>query len=144
MRILSGIQPSGALHLGNSKIRISQTVPNALTINIEAEISSPEKSISIGNRIDFSADGVIRGRNLAPGILKGARFSGLYTATSSRTIQFSGNYRVGKLVGRFSGTANAGRLRSVALRLSIFPGESAVAAYIYQYSGRIPDSAAKK
>jgi hypothetical protein len=134
---------SGALHLGDSKTRIAQTVPNALTIKVDAHVRADGQSISIGNRIDFAADGVVRGQNLAPGVLKNAKFAGLYTATSSHTIEFSGNYHTGKLDGRFSGTANAGRLGSFTFRFAIFPGESAVAAYVYQYSGKTPRTGGK-
>jgi hypothetical protein len=128
---------SGALHLGTSKTRVSQTAPNALTIKIEARIRPAGQSISIGNRIDFSADGVVRGLNLAPGILRNAKFSGLYTATSTRVIQFSGNYKKGKLEGHFTGIARAGLHGHFALQCSIFPGESLVAAFVYRYTGQV-------
>jgi hypothetical protein len=135
---------SGALHLGTSRTRISQTTPNALTIKIAAEIHPAGESISIGNRIDFSADGAVHGLNLAPGVLKNAKFSGLYTATSPRMIQFSGSYKKGKLAGRFTGIARAGQLGNFTLRCSIFPGETLVPAFVYQYSGRMPGAHASK
>lgn len=129
---------SGAIHIGSSKTRIFQTAPNDLTLAIAASIHTAEQTISIGNRIDFTAEGVILGRNLAPGVLKNAKFSGLYTATSPHLIEFSGSYAKGKLAGRFSGIARIGHRGNFTFKFLVFPGESVVAAFVYQYTGKIP------
>jgi|GEM_PF-955257 len=126
---------SGALHVGRSRVRFRSPTATSARIVIAAAIEAGDRVIPVGNTFTFTSDGVMRGQNLAPGVLAEAKFAGLYTATT-RQITFSGIYTVRKLTGRFTGIVAAGKQGRFTLRYSIFPGESVVAAYIYQYVGR--------
>jgi len=126
---------SGALHVGQSKVRFRSPTATSARIVIAADIAAGDRVIPVGNTLTFTSEGVMRGQNLAPGVLTAAKFAGLYTATP-RQITFSGTYKVRKLTGRFTGIVAAGKQGRFTLRYSIFPGESVVAAYIYQYVGR--------
>ncbi|HEY8901237.1 MAG TPA: hypothetical protein VIM61_12565 [Chthoniobacterales bacterium] len=128
---------SGEQHLGTSRARISTSHRTAARLVIKATIKGGKREIEIGNTFFFNAGGVVHGKYLAPGILDEKRFEGLYTATLRR-ITFSGAYRLGDLTGRATGTLTSGKRGRFTLRYQIFPGESVVPAYSYQYSGRIP------
>lgn len=128
---------SGALYIGRSEARISVNHATSAKVAIQAAIEGDQRTIAIGNTLTFTSGGVVRGRYLAPGVLAGTHFDGLYTATLRR-ITFSGTYKIRNLTGRFTGSLTTGKRGRFTLRYLIFPGESAVAAYAYQYSGRIP------
>ena len=126
---------SGALYRGSSKTRVSRPSKTSLKLQITGAIRASDRTIQVGNRLAFTDGGVLHGRNLAPGVLKKAQFKALYTATVRR-IEFKGTYKIQDLTGRFTGTLTAGKSGRFTLRYSIFPGESVVAAYVYQYSGK--------
>jgi hypothetical protein len=128
---------SGVLYTGSSKTHIGVRTLTSLKIDIDATIRADGRTISIGNQLTFTADGVVKGRDLAPGVVDGSRFNGIYTA-SERRIDFSGTYQLRELTGRFSGILTAGKLGRFKLRYSVFPGTSTTAAYVYQYFGTIP------
>lgn len=127
---------SGELYVGTADTRISVRKATAAKVVITAQVRGGVRPIAIGNTLTFTADGVVRGSFLAPGVLAEKRFEGLYTATLRR-ITFAGAYRSGELTGRVTGTLTTGKRGRFTLRYLIFPGESVVAAYTYQYSGRL-------
>ncbi len=120
---------------GKSKMRVSIKAATAIKIKILASIKSGGRAVPINNELTFLSSGVVRGKELVPGITSGVPFKGTYTATPNH-ISFSGTFKAQSVTGSFSGTATKSSNGKLKVIQSIFVGENPNPSYIYTYTGK--------
>jgi hypothetical protein len=128
---------SGAFYSGPSSVRILTRPGNSARVRINAAVNAGRNRVPVDNSLTFTPGGILRGRNLAPGVLKNAPFEGLYTATRRR-LSFAGTYESGDVTARIEGYLLVTKDRRFTLEYSIFPGEAVKPAYVYRYFSRPP------
>jgi hypothetical protein len=78
-----------APYRGRTKIRFTPRAKTAATVTIKAWIESDAGRFRVDDTIAFARNGIVRGKNLAPGVVTRAPFEGTYTATTT-SIHFHG------------------------------------------------------
>lgn len=130
---------SGAIYQGrNARITVEAATPFAIRVRITAVVRPEEgRRVSVNNRLSFRANGVLEGREIAPGAAKNAPFRGLYTATTRRRLTFSGAYEYGSSRGTFSGSLQRTPKDRLILSYSMTAEETTRPIYTYRYSTRL-------
>lgn len=120
-----------------------EPAPDALGLRVRIQASvrtgTPRNpaTVSIGNLLTFRPNGVVTGRELAPGVTSEAAFTGTYTATPRR-LSFTGTYEFGRSKGAYTGTLTRTKDDELILRYTITGENSSRVLYTYVYKTRVP------
>jgi hypothetical protein len=110
-----------APYRGRAKIRFTTRAGGeAATVTINAWIASDAGRFRVNDTLAFGKDGVVRGRNLAPGVVTRAPFEGAYTATATK-ISFHGLFEFGGSRGVYRGQISQDEFGALTITWRILP-----------------------
>jgi hypothetical protein len=126
-------------------VQFTPRAKTAATVTIRAWIESDAGRFPVNNTLIFGKDGIVRGQNLAPGVVTSAPFAGLYTATTTK-ISFRGLFEFGSSRGIYRGQVakDESGVLTVTWRILPFlpksdpnaPDQTGPTAYTYIYKVR--------
>jgi hypothetical protein len=136
-----------APYRGRTKIRFTPRAKTAATVTIKAWIESDAGRFRVDDTIAFARNGIVRGKNLAPGVVTRAPFEGTYTATTT-SIHFHGTFEFGGSRGVYRGQIARDEFGVLTLTWRILPylpksnpndpDQTGPVAYTYTYVVRAP------